>query len=91
MFSKVKELDKDVKEAEEEEDADKIDYILTYDLDRFQQDVTRARQGGVITDVIAAKYLKKTLQFHSQIETSEKTTDEEAEKSGNKEDPVQYT
>ena len=59
----VQEFEKDVKEAEEKEDSDQVDYILNYDLERFQQDITRARQGGVVNDVTAANYYKKHAGF----------------------------
>ena len=59
----VGQLDKEVMEDEEKENADRIDYILTYDLDRFQQDMTRARRGGVISDAVAARCFKKHASY----------------------------
>ena len=49
-------LEKEVGEAEKNEDSDQVEYIINYDLKRFSQDVTRAKQGGVINDTMAANY-----------------------------------
>merc|ERR1711895_39777 len=38
---KVQELEKEVKKCVEEEDSDAIDYLLAYNLERFQDDITR--------------------------------------------------
>ena len=59
----VQDLEKEVKGCEEEKDSDVIDYLLNYNLERFQEDVTRARQGGVIDDITATKYYKQHAKF----------------------------
>ena len=51
-------LEKEVSEAEKNEDSDHVEYLINYDLERFSQDVTRAKQGGVINDTTAANYYK---------------------------------
>ena len=56
-------MEKEVKKCVEKEDSDAIDYILTYDLERFQDDITRARQGGVIDDVVSTRYYKQHAKF----------------------------
>merc|ERR1711888_178296 len=53
--------------CEDEEDPDAIDYLLTYNLERFQDGVTRARQGGVIDDVSATKYYKQHAKFVQRL------------------------
>ena len=59
----VIDLGKEVEEAEEKEDSDQVEYLLNYDLERFQQDITRARQGGVINEGTAASDYKKHARF----------------------------
>ena len=59
----VQDLEKEVKNCVEKEDSDAIDYILTYDLERFQDDITRARQGGVIDDTVSTRYYKNMLNL----------------------------
>ena len=38
-------LEKEFYEAEKNEDSDQVEYVFNYDLERFSQDVTRAKQG----------------------------------------------
>ena len=59
----VQELEKEVKKCVEDEDSDAIDYLLAYNLERFQDDITRARQGGVIDDVVSTRYYKQHAKF----------------------------